>query len=65
MTGIMGTRLYTEAITGWNKKPVVDQTWKNFQKYFADEYHKLKEHQRINTRQARFQSANAATEANK
>ena len=42
MVGIIGKGLYMKAIRGWKKKPVEDQTWKNFKTYFADNYHELK-----------------------
>jgi hypothetical protein len=38
----------------------VDKTWTAFKRFFATEYHDLKEQQKVNTPQTNFHSANAA-----
>ena len=56
----MDTVLYTEPINMWRKNLSSDKTWAGFNKFFADEYHDLRELQRINTIHAGFCGANMA-----
>ena len=51
---------YNDACKEWRKKPTADKTWTIFKRFFAAEYHDLKEQQKVNTSQNNFHSANAA-----
>ncbi len=51
---------YNEACKEWRKKTVLDKTWQNFKRFFAAEYHDLKEQQKVNNSQNNFHGANAA-----
>jgi hypothetical protein len=53
---------YHDACKEWRRKPVGDKTWLNFKRFFASEYHDLKEQQRENTSQSNFHGANAAVD---
>jgi hypothetical protein len=51
---------YKDACKEWWKKPSADKTWQNFKRFFAAEYHDLKEQQKVNTSQTNFHGTNAA-----
>jgi hypothetical protein len=51
---------YTDACKEWRRNPPANKTWLNFKRFFASEYHDLKEQQRENNSQANFHGANAA-----
>jgi hypothetical protein len=51
---------YNDACKEWRKKPAQNKTWQEFKRFFAAEYHDLKEQQKVNTLQNNFQGANAA-----
>lgn len=53
---------YTEACKEWRKKPIIEKTWTNFKRFFAAEYHDLKEQQKVNTSQSNFHGANAVVD---
>jgi hypothetical protein len=46
----------------WRKKQANEKTWPLFKRFFAAEYHDLKEQQKINTSQNNFHGANATTD---
>ena len=50
---------YNDACKIWRKKPAIDKTWALFKTYFAEEYHDLKEQQKVNTSQTNFHGANS------
>jgi hypothetical protein len=50
---------YNEACKEWRKKPLLDKTWPSFKRFFAAEYHDLKEQNKVNSSQSNFHSANA------
>ena len=50
---------YNDPCKEWRKKQVADKTWPAFKRFFAAEYHDLKEQQKVNTSQANFHTANA------
>jgi hypothetical protein len=50
---------YNDACKIWRKKPAADKTWPLFKTYFAEEYHDLKEQQKVNTSQTQFHGANS------
>jgi hypothetical protein len=51
---------YNDACKEWRRKAAIDKTWHNFKRFFAAEYHDLKEQQKVNTSQSNFHGANAA-----
>ena len=51
---------YTNACKDWRKRPLRNKTWAIFKRFFAAEYHELKEEQRVNHSGSNFHSANAA-----
>jgi hypothetical protein len=51
---------YNDTCKEWRKKPNKNKTWTNFKRFFAAEYHDLKEQQKINTSTTNFHGANAA-----
>jgi hypothetical protein len=51
---------YNDACKEWRKKTPIEKTWQNFKRFFAAEYHDLKEQQKVNTSQSNFHGANAA-----
>jgi hypothetical protein len=51
---------YHDASKEWRRKPANEKTWVNFKRFFAAEYHDLKEEQRENTSKNTFHGANAA-----
>lgn len=53
---------YTDACKIWRKKTAADKTWANFKTFFAEEYHDLKEQQKVNTTQTNFHGANEVTD---
>jgi hypothetical protein len=53
---------YADACTIWRKKPAEAKTWASFKQFFAEEYHDLKEQQKVNTSQTNFHSATAVTD---
>jgi hypothetical protein len=53
---------YNDSCKEWRKKAPIDKTWQNFKRFFAAEYHDLKEQQKVNTSQSNFHGANAATD---
>lgn len=54
--------IYNDSCKDWRKKNVADKNWVAFKRFFAAEYHDLKEQQRVNTSQANFHGANAAVD---
>ena len=50
---------YTEACKEWRKKPAATKTWVLFKNFFTEEYHDLKEQNKVNNNQANFHSANS------
>lgn len=59
MHAMLSTGDYMEACTKWEEKEDDDKTWGNFKIFFAKEYHKLREQQRMTTKQGGFHSANS------
>ena len=57
---ISASGFYNDACKDWRKKPAEQKTWETFKRFFASEYHDLKEQQRVNTSTTSFHSANAA-----
>ena len=57
---ISTTGYYNDACKEWRKKASIEKTWLNFKRFFAAEYHDLKEQQKVNTSQDNFHGANAA-----
>jgi len=53
---------YNDACKEWRKKPPIAKTWQAFKRFFAAEYHDLKEQQKVNTSQSNFHGANAAVD---
>ena len=53
---------YTDACKIWRKKQANAKTWPLFKTYFAEEYHDLKEQQKVNTSQTQFHGANAVVD---
>jgi hypothetical protein len=53
---------YNNACKEWRKRPTENKTWENFKRFFAAEYHDLKEQQKVNTSNTDFHGANAAVE---
>ena len=53
---------YNDACKEWRKRPSNDKTWLQFKRFFAAEYHDLKEQQKVNTNQSNFHGANAAVD---
>jgi uncharacterized protein (DUF433 family) len=53
---------YNDACKEWRKKQANEKTWPLFKRFFAAEYHDLKEQQKINTSQNNFHGANATTD---
>ena len=51
---------YNDACKEWRKKPTATKTWPTFKRFFAAEYHDLKEQQKVNISQNNFHGANAA-----
>ena len=54
--------VYHDACKEWRRKQPADKTWLNFKRFFASEYHDLKEQQQENNSPANFHSANAAVD---
>ena len=52
--------LYTEPKNMWHNKLSSEKTWDDFKKFFGEEYHDIRELQKINTIQARFHGDNTA-----
>jgi hypothetical protein len=50
---------YNEACKIWRRKANADKTWTTFKTYFAEEYHGLKEQQKVYTTQTNFHGANS------
>jgi hypothetical protein len=50
---------YNDACKEWRKKPTAEKTWPLFKRFFAAEYHDLKEQQKVNISQNNFHGANA------
>ena len=50
---------YNHACKIWRKEPSAAKTWALFKSYFAEEYHDLKEQQRLNMSQTNFHRANS------
>ena len=55
---ILATGMYIELSNMWHKKLSSDKTWAGFKKFFAEEYHDLRELQQINATQEGFYGAN-------
>jgi hypothetical protein len=53
---------YNHACKDWHKKLPADKTWNAFKRFFASEYHNLKEQQKVNMSQTNFHGANAAVD---
>ena len=60
---ITTTGLYTDACKEWRRKPEDQKTWENFKRFFAEEYHDLKEQQRTTSMQAGYHQANMMEES--
>ena len=54
--------LYTDACKEWRRKAPADKDWHNFKRFFAAEYHDLKEQNKINNNQTHFHGANAVVD---
>jgi hypothetical protein len=50
---------YKDACKEWRKKPAAEKTWPLFKRFFAAEYHDLKEQKKVNISQNKFHRANA------
>ena len=50
----------TTPVRNGTKKPANSKTWQTFKRFFAAEYHDLKEQQKVNASQNNFHGANAA-----
>lgn len=59
---VSSTGLYIEPCKQWRRRTAVDKMWPNFKIYFGEEYHDLKETQRITAGQGGYHGANAATD---
>jgi hypothetical protein len=59
---VSSTGSYIEPCKRWRGRNAADRTWPAFKTFFADEYHDLREQQRINTTQAGFHNANSAVQ---
>lgn len=55
------TGLYLLPCKEWRRRPDNQKTWLNFKQFFANEYHDLKEDQRVQTGQTRYHTANNMT----
>jgi hypothetical protein len=53
---------YNNACKEWRKKQANEKTWPLFKRFFAAEYHDLKEQQKVNVSQNNFHGANATTD---
>ena len=60
--GISTSGLYNDSCKDWRKKPNAEKTWNNFKRFFAAEYHDLKEQLCVNNTQKNFHGANAAVD---
>ena len=57
---IFATGLYVDACKIWRNKPEHNKTWTALKTYFAQEYHDLREHNRITAHQTGYHSENTA-----
>jgi hypothetical protein len=62
--GVSTSGMYHDACKEWRKKRPADKTWPQFRRFFAAEYHDLKEQQKVNGGPTNFHGANHVHEAN-
>ena len=56
---VSASGLYTDACKLWRKRNANTKTWVAFKKYFASEYHDMREQMDMNAQQTGYHSANA------
>ncbi len=52
--------VYTDACKEWRKKATADKTWATFKRFFAAEYHDIREQHKVIASNNNFHGANAA-----